>query len=405
MFILLWSIAGYPLLASTASLFQIDSSGISILIRGLVAMISLFLILANLPRRLNVAFLFFTMFWLAYFSRLTYNLGLKNEVLSRSSLDFWIWSVGACALPALAMLLSTKSSLKMLFFKPITLACGIASLITYLSITTLTDDTLIITSERWQSSNLNPISIGHLGVSTILCGLIGLLSVNSDRIKRVLYFLLIALGLLLSTKANSRGPIVALVLVLLIYIFAQRVSINLLHRIGGLILLTLLIVYIIPSDFISVTNIIYRFSVVSTDSDMSSYMRILSFNGALDQFINSPIFGDGLEEKVTHFYPHNLILEALMTTGIIGGFPFVALLLIGVFSAVRLMRQKTGESLVGALAIQQVIAGQFSGAIYNSIGFWCLICLVISIDHIILRQRNLLFLTKFPKITPADSKL
>ena len=46
-------------------------------------------------------------------------------------------------------------------------------------------------------------------------------------------------------------------------------------------------------------------------------------SGAVNQFFESPVFGSFLEEKIFKEYPHNLLLESFMATGILGGLLFV----------------------------------------------------------------------------------
>ena len=64
-----------------------------------------------------------------------------------------------------------------------------------------------------------------------------------------------------------------------------------------------------------------RFSEISNDN--SSVERFDQLRGGYNQFITNPLFGDFLEERVSKEYPHNLILESFMATGIFGGSLFL----------------------------------------------------------------------------------
>lgn len=388
--IVVWNIGGFPILAATTSLLSFQSTGISITVRAIVAFLSLWLIATHLKKRFDLPLLLFSIFWTAYFVRLIVSLGIKNGSTSNDPSHYWIWALGVCALPALAVLLATRRTQAIDIFLPLAAACGLAALLVYVAIA----GPFSVATDQWADrqalENLNPISVGNVGASALLCGFMGLDKARKALLHRLLFAALIVLGVLLVVLANSRGPVVGAAIASLVYLYSKT------RTWSGLLVLILVVLAVIGTLFFVQDKVFgdgglaARFSTIAPDGDLSSIQRFIALSGALDQFWGSPIFGDGVEEKITQFYPHNLIVEAFMATGLIGGVPFLVLFVTGVVRAMRLTLGAGPNALVGMLAIQQAVAVQFSGALYASGGFWVFLCLAIALERQMPRYRPVL---------------
>jgi O-antigen ligase len=143
---------------------------------------------------------------------------------------------------------------------------------------------------------------------------------------------------------------------------------------------TVFAVAISPEILFSENGVLSRFSTISTglSADNATLGRIIAFQGAFDQFLSSPLWGSSIEEKITGFYPHNVILEALMATGIVGGLPFIAFTLWALVCAWRLARNASRHLWIGILAAQYFFGSMLSGSIYTSNTMWVLAALVLS---------------------------
>jgi len=122
-----------------------------------------------------------------------------------------------------------------------------------------------------------------------------------------------------------------------------------------------------------------RFGGMLTGQDRSGEIRMQIYRAAIDQFTASPILGDGVEVRTFAYYPHNLILEAFMTTGIVGGMLFIMALLLALHRVWRLFKVRSDKIWLGLIVVQYAVATQLSGAIYLSNGFWVLLAGVLSI--------------------------
>jgi O-antigen ligase len=235
---------------------------------------------------------------------------------------------------------------------------------------------------RLSTEVLNPISVGHLGVTVFVVALAGLH--GSRGIARVLRQLLIAASLFAVVASVSRGPILAALVLALVHVFAGQMRrglslAGLIGRLaliaGGIALFVLLILYLEDNAKVQVAA---RFA--GTFADASARERFLLFGGAWQQFASSPFLGDAYVELRLMTYPHNLLLETLMATGIVG-FALLLLVLLGAaLAGARAVAAGPALEWPVLLLMQFTIALMFSGSILLEGRFWALLFAVLAID-------------------------
>lgn len=382
-FVILWSIAGYPLIAGLTALIGIDNGTVSIAFRALTAVCAGMLALALPKNRPDAPLVLFMLFWLAYLLRLLLNLHIYHEPLSRPVQDYWIWAIGACLLPALATLRSanvrTATQLRMSLLLVVMVAIMLTMSQGSTAFVQATGEVTDI--NRWNLGSLNPIATGHLGATGVLLGIGILLTGSRSRIESMLALGSVPTGLYLAILANSRGPIVALAVCVITLVLASgRYGKAQFLVLVGIGLVACLAIFV-PSASSILAGLTDRFDAIQSGNDLSAIGRTISFQGAIDQFFGSPLFGDGIEERVTGYYPHNLVLEAFMATGVIGGIPFTLFLFLSLRSSWKLFRIKSENTWVGLLAIQYIVAAQFSGSIYLSTAMWTIVSLSIVLSR------------------------
>jgi O-antigen ligase len=114
--------------------------------------------------------------------------------------------------------------------------------------------------------------------------------------------------------------------------------------------------------------------------DRSTADRVLLISRALAQFESSPLVGDAFVESVSRFYPHNMAVDTLMTTGIIGFGLYFALLLFCAGAGWRILR--TRHSWLTLLYVQMTVASMFSGAAYFDATFWGSSAILLAADRL-----------------------
>lgn len=374
------SVVGYPVASVLAKLVDIDNQLVSIVIRGFVAACALFLFIGRMSARPRLALTLFTVFWTAYLLRLGYTFGLVNETASNPASDFVLWSVGVCIIPSLPILLYNGK----INFARTGGVIAVLGLIAMIGIILLggtafeTAQGVITDQNRWNLSTINPISIGHLGASLVIVGSAAMLYGKPSGPMYMFHTGIVIVGVVGLFLANSRGPLVALMIVMILYGFAQ-IRNRRTWRYSILVLLAgLILVYRNAGIIFGARGLFDRFGSLLTGQDKSALVRYQLYTDGFAQFLNSPLVGDGVEVRTLAYYPHNAVLEAFMTTGIIGGSAFLIFTFLSLRESFRIMRYDSGMAVVAMLTIQYIIAAQFSGAIYQWGAMWVLMALVLS---------------------------
>lgn len=241
---------------------------------------------------------------------------------------------------------------------------------------------------RLGAVSVNPIVLGNAGGVLVLTGVFCLL--HYRRVPLVKTFplatkpiagALTLFGAIILVASASRGPILAAAIALILLLSIPFTWIRLLKTtcltVAGIFVLTSLAEW---SGSIYGTSISDRFSGV-LDGDESGIIRLAAFEGSIEQFLSSPLWGDALMTNSIASYPHNVILEAMQTTGLIGGMCFTYVFVTAFKSAISLMGHTNGDRLLGALLVHASISSMLSGAIWGSGALIYLMTLVLTQDN------------------------
>lgn len=384
------TLAGYPLVSALPVLFGMDSRVASVPFRGLVVVLSvavIFFVSVKRSRGYTGIFLVpLCIFWLFYFIRLLSDTVLFPIPLRLSSVEYFLYSFGMCLIPMLGLMVFVdRQTLNRAFDISVTLAaiaCGLALYVNLQPV--LSGASSVAGSGRMASETLNSISLGHLGASlAILCGYY--LYEKSKFLKRsnASFMLLMLLGLFTVGTAASRGPFLALILVVATFVLL-RMRVRYLVRLlsfGAIILIVTSGVAQIIENKLGYSPITRVQSIVEISDDQSTSIRLQLFEDAWSQFLNNPLTGSALEELNSGFYPHNVVLESFMATGIVGGTTFCILVIMSLWSAFQLIYGNSVATWVALLYIQYLVAAMFSGSLYGSNIMWSMMGAVITMHY------------------------
>ncbi len=382
-------LAGFPLVAAITSMLDVVSTPFAIAVRGMLfAMCGLFFLYnRHAPPSVKGRYILILalVFWLFYIIRMV------NDLLFSSYFDlffepylYWLWGLGVSFGPMLAMMLvNYRDRNAFTFFKWALVATVLAILFAIPNISTFVGEgNETYSGGRAQLAALNPISLGHLGVQAIILGISGFLVQRWHKSLFWIGLLILAIlsGLYLSLVANSRGPIVSMIVVIAVLIFAS----NYRGKYAIIGVASVLMLFIVPLvqvvDQFAGTAIYDRMFGQSQLDDINTIGRIDIYSSAWNAFLTKPLTGSGLEDPVFGGYPHNLVLEAFMTTGILGGLVFLALLLLSLVTATLIARDRPNYSWVALLAVQQIIGSLFSGSLAQAGVMWALIGMVAALS-------------------------
>ena len=128
------------------------------------------------------------------------------------------------------------------------------------------------------------------------------------------------------------------------------------------------------------SNIDQRVSGTFDEMEDRSESRFDLWQGAWEDFVENPLTGRAFDGRYGT-YPHNLLLESFMATGIVGGLSFLWILLNGVQAAWQLIRHSTEHAWLGFLFFQMTVYAMFSGALWSHFGFWYILAAVLARWH------------------------
>ena len=136
------------------------------------------------------------------------------------------------------------------------------------------------------------------------------------------------------------------------------------------------------------SNIVDRFTSIQSDIEegSTSAIRLSLWREGLEQFMNNPFFGNSLEVDKYQFYPHNLFIEVLLSTGLIGFIPFTLLLFRGFKATINIFRNYPQYAWIGVLFLQSFMQNMFSGALYAASWFWLSLGLLFSFEFSLKKQ-------------------
>lgn len=369
-------LGGYPLSAAMGSALGVDSTPLSIATRALTLAVALVLIMFAIPKARvkhpRYAFLFWA-FWVAYLIRIAVDTTSSAPQLLRPPADYWVWALGICLLPSLGLMgvTSAEAFRKAFYFSLVTLGTATVLTLAFGSGFVIRFDGTEANIGRLSTESLNPISAGHLGASLfILSGWSVVFGYSRSQLARMTGVAGAVCGAVLLISAASRGPVAALACVLLVVLASLRLHNVLKVTVMGLLVAVVMAMLLTSVSQFEQLSVVNRVMAAASGEDMAVSARHESFAGAWNQFLSNPLVGDFLEERDSGFYPHNLPLEAFMSTGLIGGAAFLAISWVAFSHAYRAIRNKAPYAWAGMIFIQYLVGAQFSGSLYGSSTFW-----------------------------------
>lgn len=393
-FIYVLTVIGFPLVATVPSIVGVSSQVATVPYRVLVLGLALGILFGWWVRGTRICFnsavLATLALWALLLARMVFDTvidplpGQINIPVSQ----FLQLSVGACFVPALAFLEFPSDRTLDLARRWIEVLGAVAMLaILYVGLRGVFQGQVLY---RLATPVLNPISVGHVGVSVLIVTLCGM--ADSGRIARLLRTLLIALCVVVIVASVSRGPIAAaLVAVLLVALRlrGQKRKIGLpamLLRIALIMAGSAAVVYAVNLleeggyiDFIG--------RLTDTLQDVAAQERAAMIAGAWRQFTDNPLLGSAFVELRFMMNPHNILLESLMALGIAG----LALLLLSMTASLvataQVLRAGSRHAWVGLIYLQYVINAMLSGSLFTDNAFWAFGLGVIALAENLRRQR------------------
>lgn len=192
---------------------------------------------------------------------------------------------------------------------------------------------------------------------------------------------LFVLGFLILVLGASRGPMIAaLVSMALMCLHQLKLKFKKLSTWRNVVLfLGILVIAFVRYYEILLENVsLFHRVELSVNQEQGVSERVYAWSAAWNQFLSSPVYGDKVVENHFGFYPHNIILEVLMSTGLIGLF-----LLLPMFykACVNLfVIQDLEKRMIVYLFVMFFIFVFFSSALITIPHFWVVFSLLVALS-------------------------
>jgi hypothetical protein len=234
---------------------------------------------------------------------------------------------------------------------------------------------------RLSSEALNPILLGGTSGALIIISVYILLQPKNkldNSLIKILPYPSIALGLYFLLSAASRGPIISTIVCLIILFMSsgkKLLYVGFPAITAGFFIVVNYVLPMLQGD--GVVKLDRVLSVGDASSDERRDFIGMSIKLISENWHNT-LFGYGVELP-KYGYPHNIILESFLSTGVIGGCIFTLICIVVLFRAIDLVLSQDPWGWVGILYVQTLILAMLSGSLYASSPFWYLLFAVNSL--------------------------
>lgn len=218
--------------------------------------------------------------------------------------------------------------------------------------------------------SVNATVVGSTGLLGAILAAWGLFLRKSVFVCRIVFGPMILGGIALAMLSGQRQVFVSLVVITVLFLYRVPGKSGLekaIRRFLFICVTGLLALAISHTD--KFDNTLTRIQGTAEQFEGYNQDRIEPWTEALTTFLDQPLFGGPIELPSTGAYPHNLVLEAFMVTGMFGGSIFCIFVLIVAKLAFRVFRI-SNFGWIALFHYQTAISAQVSGSLYISNLYW-----------------------------------
>lgn len=343
---------------------------ITIPLRLILIFLFLFLFLFNYKNlKFNNALKVFSFFSLIYLSRLFLDyINMESYYLSMSEVFFYF--ISFAVIPFVVLSIQRFSfNFTTTIFRAIFVSGVIFTLLSVLFYAKFIGSVSRLTSTTSGEDVISPLALSYSSSLIIGCFYFYLINNKHRLFEKFIGYLVICLAFIPFFLGSSRGSLIAVFLPFLIYYIYGKSSFEKLK--GSIFIILIILVMIIFNDYFE-SGLINRFIGTSEaiQSGDSSAIRTQIWKSSYNQFLDNPFFGDKLRMNFSSGYPHNIFIEVLQTTGLLGFIPLLILMLYAWKLVFKILKYHKEHFWLAVIFIQAFVMSMFSGAIYTSSRLW-----------------------------------
>lgn len=387
--VLVMSVTCYPVVGTSSVILDLPSRPVALFYRAGYLFLSLLLLLLYIPRaatrKIAPALLLLISFWLVYLGRILYNFYVEEDYRGyahNGPVFYMQYGLGGCFFPALAIALTsgTVKWRRALYWTRWGFMLSCLSCLAYIVFEQGFSIIILYSRARLgEDSVVSPIILSQTGGGLLLLSLGEVLLLKR---KSTLVFFQIVLGFCILIMGASRGPMLICAFCLLLIFWEHfkwaynRVTFWFRSVVFAGVMAGITAFFILPN----VKEITFLNRVSDTVNKGNGLdERSAQWSAAWEQFLSSPAWGDKLVERALGSYPHNVVLEVLMSTGMLGGVFFFGLLIMAGWKYLQRRSVDQEFTPVYYLFIGYFGFAMFSSALITLVQFWVLLALVVSV--------------------------
>lgn len=333
-------------------------------------LLSLLVIIINIKNTIHpypIALKVFLFFWGILIIRIFYDDIIRYDINLGNTTQIWLYIFGIC-IPAIFSIIKSYKYINLeKSFWWLLILTGLTLVLTLFSNQALLVGVDELNGRQGGNVAISTIAFGHLGTTSIILGFYALLNKKLNNFYKLLIILLILIGFFSMLRAGSRGPVMALGVVLFFWLFSRLK--NPFNAIFTLIIVVVLTSILMDQILVLMGHIspIMEERLRESIYEGSTGGRDPYYASALESFYESPIFG---KQFVLFFsdgsydYSHNLILDALMGLGVIGAGALIYFLGVAFKKSYYLIKIKDPHFWICLILIQQIMSNMVSSAFY-----------------------------------------
>jgi O-antigen ligase len=312
------------------------------------------------------------------------------EMLLKKKSDYSLYAFGVCAVPAAAFIIfSNRRNFNWsLFWMTLSaISVGVLSIGLYGG-ATLTGGRATGGDFIGDFVAIGPLQISYMGSALMTLAIYWLVNEDSalPRLGRYAIALLLGfIGAYLLALGASKGPILAVLFAGVSFMICRtRRAVDVLWLVFGCLLLFgsgIIVLYFADKMGSALSMRLMQMIHIKETYLFGGFglTRLTIYLDTLKQFMENPILGNGLYVRTVLSYPHNLILEAYMTTGVFGGTAFLVYFVICIGRAIKIIRHQAAYSWVALLFLHYSVYAQLSSSIITNHYFWYTSAMVIAV--------------------------
>jgi O-antigen ligase len=316
----------------------------------------------KLYRGMSLSLLVFLLFWAVYILKVMINEGTYPDMnLSRPWEEYIIYSVTYVVAPFITYYTLDFKKFKETILNAIIASGFILGIISiYLYGSYLGQDLGRLSMIYYITGDqvLSPLALSYSGALTIvLCAHKLLILKNNSKATIIYLMATIVLSFIMFLLGSSRGSVIALMLTLPLFILYSQLK-QRLWLMALFILATPVVIWAIEASGSSI------FDRIANTSEDQGGGRAFLWKNAFSHFLENPIVGGQVE--IGGIYPHNIFIEILMATGIVGAVMIIPLIFVGLRSGIYLVRNNKIYLFVLLILIQGLVQHFFTGGFYTA---------------------------------------